>query len=191
MLGEKDQDSHMSADARRYTAPRGTQDIQPDQQPYWDFVRSAAARLCNEFGYGRIETPMFEDSGLFTRGIGEITDIVEKEMYVFDDRGGQPLALRPEGTAPVCRAYLEHGMHNLPQPVRLWYWTPIFRYDRPQAGRYRQHHQFGAEAIGDASASIDAEVIELLWRLYEELGLLDLVLNVNSICDQECRPAYL
>ena len=181
----------MSANARKYKAPRGTQDIQPDQQPYWDLVRSAIARLCNEFGYGRIETPVFEDSGLFSRSVGEATDIVEKERYVFEDRGGQTLALRPEGTAPVCRAYLERGMHNLPQPVRLWYWTPIFRYDRPQAGRYRQHHQFGAEAIGDASAAVDAEVIELLWRLYEELGLHDLVLNINSIGDQECRPAYL
>ena len=92
-------------------------------------------------------------------------------MYVFQDRGGEDLALRPEGTAPVCRAYLEHGMHNLPQPVRLWYWCPIFRYDRPQAGRYRQHHQFGCEAIGEADAAVDAEVIELLCRLYEELGL--------------------
>lgn len=191
MLAPKGPPLLMSADTRRYKAPRGTQDILPDEQPYWDFVRAAASRLCNEFGYGRIESPVFEDSGLFTRGVGEVTDIVEKEMYVFEDRGGQPLALRPEGTAPVCRAYLERGMHNLPQPVRLWYWTPIFRYDRPQAGRYRQHHQFGAEAIGDASASIDAEVIELLWRLYEELNLKDLVLNLNTIGDQECRPGYL
>jgi len=176
---------------RQYRAPRGTQDILPDKQPSWDFVRDAVAQLCTVFGYRRIETPVFEDASLFTRGVGEVTDIVQKEMYVFQDRGGQDLALRPEGTAPVCRAYLEHGLHNLPQPVRLWYWTPIFRYDRPQAGRYRQHHQFGAEAIGEADAAVDAEIIELLWRVYEELGLTDLSLNLNSIGDQNCRPAYL
>lgn len=175
----------------RYRAPRGTQDVLPEEQPYWDYIRAAATRLCDEFGYGAIQTPMFEDANVFTRGVGEITDIVEKEMYIFEDRGGQQLALRPEGTAPVCRAYLENGMSSMPQPVRLWYWTPIFRYDRPQAGRYRQHHQFGIEAIGDASASVDAEVIELLWRLYEELGLRDLTLNLNSIGDPVCRPAYL
>ncbi len=177
--------------AREYRAPRGTQDITPDEQPFWDLVWATTSRLCATFGYGRIETPIFEDAALFTRGVGEVTDIVQKEMYVFQDRGGQALALRPEGTAPVCRAYLERGMQNLQQPVRLWYWTPIFRYDRPQAGRYREHHQFGAEAIGDAGAAVDAEIIELLWRLYEELGLSGLTLHLNSIGDAQCRPAYL
>jgi histidyl-tRNA synthetase len=175
----------------RYQAPRGTQDILPPDQPYWDVVRKAVQRLCDNFGYARIDTPVFEDASLFTRGVGDVTDIVEKEMYVFEDRGGQELALRPEGTAPICRAYLEHGMHNQPQPVRLYYVAPNFRYDRPQAGRYRQHHQFGAEAIGEANSSVDAEIIELLWRLYEELGLVDLTLHLNSIGDRECRPAYL
>jgi histidyl-tRNA synthetase len=175
----------------RYKAPRGAQDILPEDQPYWDFVRDAAARLSKTFVYEAIETPVFEKASLFTRGVGEVTDIVQKEMYIFNDRGGLELALRPEGTAPVCRAYLEHGMHNLPQPVRLWYWTPIFRYDRPQAGRYRQHHQFGAEAIGEAASAVDAEVIELLWRLYEELGLRNLTLQLNSIGDSKCRPQYL
>jgi histidyl-tRNA synthetase len=177
--------------AQEYKAPRGTQDVLPEDQPYWDFVRDAASRLAAVFGYGRIETPVFEEASLFTRGVGEITDIVQKEMYIFKDRGGLDLALRPEGTAPVCRAYLEHGMHNQPQPVRLWYWTPIFRYDRPQAGRYRQHHQFGIEAIGEADSAVDAEVIELLWRLYEELGLTSLALQLNSIGDKQCRPQYL
>jgi histidyl-tRNA synthetase len=177
--------------AREYKAPRGTQDIIPEDQPYWDFVRDTASRLAAVFGYGRIETPVFEEASLFTRGVGEVTDIVQKEMYIFKDRGGLDLALRPEGTAPVCRAYLEHGLHNQPQPVRLWYWTPIFRYDRPQAGRYRQHHQFGVEAIGEADSAVDAEVIELLWRLYEELGLTGLTLQLNSIGDQQCRPRYL
>ena len=177
--------------SRDYRAPRGTQDVLPDDQPYWDLVRETAGRLCATFGYSLIETPVFEEASLFTRGVGEGTDIVQKEMYVFQDRGGQELALRPEGTAPVCRAYLQHGMHTLPQPVRLWYWTPIFRYDRPQAGRYRQHTQFGAEAIGEGDAAVDAEIIELLWRLYEELGLTGLTLHLNSIGDQQCRPAYL
>src|SRR2546425_4795020 len=175
----------------RYKAPRGTQDILPEDQPHWDFVREVAARISKAFGYEAIKTPVFEEASLFTRGVGEVTDIVQKEMYIFNDRSGLDLALRPEGTAPVCRAYLEHGMHNLPQPVRLWYWTPIFRYDRPQAGRYRQHYQFGAEAIGEAGAGVDAEIIEILWHLYEELGLSDLTLNLNSIGDQNCRPAYL
>ncbi len=175
----------------QYQAPRGTQDVLPEDQPYWDLIRDTAASLSASFGYARIETPIFEDASLFTRGVGEVTDIVQKEMYVFQDRGGQDLALRAEGTAPVCRAYLQHGMHNLTQPVRLWYWTPIFRYDRPQAGRYRQHHQFGAEAIGEADAAVDAEVIELLWRLYEELGLSGITLNLNSIGDEACRPKYL
>ena len=175
----------------RYQAPRGTQDILPADQPYWDAVRGAISRVASWFGYKRIETPLFEDASLFTRGVGDVTDIVQKEMYVFEDRGGQELSLRPEGTAPTCRAYLEHGMHNQPQPVRLFYIAPNFRYDRPQAGRYRQHTQFGAEAIGETDASVDAEIIELLWRLYEELGLTGLTLNLNSIGDQTCRPAYL
>jgi histidyl-tRNA synthetase len=176
---------------KQYQAPRGTQDILPADQPYWDAVREVVGRLCGRFGYARIDTPIFEDASLFTRGVGDVTDIVQKEMYVFEDRGGQELALRPEGTAPICRAYLEHGMHNQPQPVRLYYLAPNFRYDRPQAGRYRQHHQFGAEAIGEADASVDAEIIELLWRLYEELGLVGLTLHLNSIGDKVCRPAYL
>jgi len=175
----------------QYQAPRGTQDVLPEDQPWWDFVRATAERLARQFRYGAIETPMFEDGSLFLRTVGDATDIVSKEMYLFKDRGEQQLALRPEGTAPVCRAYLEHGMGNLPQPVRLWYWMPNFRYDRPQAGRYREHHQFGVEAIGDDDPAIDAEIIELLWRLYEELGLSGLTLHLNSIGDPNCRPAYL
>jgi histidyl-tRNA synthetase len=176
---------------KEYRAPRGTQDVLPADEPYWDFVEATAARLCARFGYGWIETPIFEDASLFTRGVGDVTDIVKKEMYVFEDRGGQELALRPEATAPICRAYLQNGMHSLPQPVRLWSVAPIFRYDRPQAGRYREHHQFDVEAIGEADAAVDAEIVELLWRLYEELGLTGLTLNLNTIGDYNCRPAYL
>ena len=174
-----------------FSAPRGTSDVLPAEQPYWREAIDAAERLCRLFGYARIDTPTFEQADLFERGAGEGSDVVRKEMYVFDDRSGERLALKPEGTASICRAYLQHGMGNLPQPVRLYYLSPTFRYERPQAGRRRQHTQFGCEAIGDADAAVDAEVIELLWRLYADLGLGDLVLLLNSIGDRTCRPRYL
>ena len=174
-----------------YRAPRGTQDILPQEQPFWRYVEQKAAEICRLYGYERIDLPMFEDAGLFTRGVGEGTDIVEKEMYVFEDRGGNSLALRPEGTASVCRAYLEHGMHNRPQPVKLYYIGPAFRYERPQAGRYRQHGHFGCEAIGDADPTLDAEVIDMAWQFFTSLGLGRFTIVLNSIGCKECRPAYL
>ncbi|MCH8025815.1 MAG: histidine--tRNA ligase [Chloroflexi bacterium] len=177
--------------ASRYQAPRGTGDVLPEDEPYWRFVRETGERICHRFGYRRIETPMFEAAGLFLRGVGAGTDIVEKEVYIFEDRGGDKLALRPEGTANVCRAYLEHGMQSLPQPVRLFYISPVFRYDRPQAGRYRQHTQLGVEAIGDGEALVDAEVIDLLASFYDALGLAGITLQLNSIGDSACRPAYV
>ncbi|HIN36809.1 MAG TPA: histidine--tRNA ligase, partial [Dehalococcoidia bacterium] len=154
-----------------FQAPRGTADHLPEEQKYWRYIESKAMDVAARFGFGRIDTPAFEDSNLFIRSVGEGTDIVEKEMYTFDDRGGDSITLRPEGTAPVCRAYLEHGMHNLPQPVRMYYFCPVFRYERPQAGRFRQHHQFGVEVLGDADPSVDAEVIEVAWDLMTSLGL--------------------
>ena len=175
----------------RIQAPRGTQDILPAEQPYWDLVRQTAAEVAREYGFQRIDTPMFEDTGVFERGVGEGTDIVEKEMYTFEDKGGDSITLRAEGTAPVVRAYLEHGMYKLPQPVKLFYICPIFRFERPQKGRYRQHHQFGVEALGEIDPSLDAEVIELLWTLYARLGLTGLSLQINSIGDGNCRPRYL
>ena len=174
-----------------YRAPRGTADILPEEQRYWRYVEAEAREIARRYGYGRLDTPVFEHSNLFVRGVGQVTDIVEKEMYTFQDRGGDYVALRPEGTAPVCRAYLEHGMRNLPQPVRMHYFCPVFRYDRPQAGRFRQHHQFGVEALGDGDPSVDAEVIEMAWQLMKGLGLRDLTLLINSIGDPQCRPAYL
>jgi histidyl-tRNA synthetase len=174
-----------------YRAPRGTADILPEEQRYWRYIEAQAGAMGQRYGYGRLETPVFENTGLFVRGVGQITDIVEKEMYSFQDRGGDSMSLRPEGTAPVCRAYLEHGMRNLPQPVRLYYFCPVFRYERPQAGRYRQHHQFGVEALGDGDPSVDAEVVEMAWQLMKDLGLRDLTLLINSIGDPQCRPAYL
>ena len=174
-----------------FQAPRGTADLLPAEQKYWRYIEAKAVDLAQRYGFGRIDTPVFEDSELFVRSVGEGTDIVEKEMYTFEDRGGDSVTLRPEGTAPVCRAYLEHGMHNLPQPVRLYYFCPVFRYERPQAGRFREHHQFGAEVLGDADPSVDAEVIELAWQLMLSLGLRDISLLVNSIGDSQCRPAYI
>ena len=144
-----------------YKAPRGTSDILPLEQAYWKYVEEKAISLCQLYGYQPLSTPIFEDSQLFTRTAVGGTDITDKEMYIFKDRGNHELALRPEGTAPVCRAYLQHGLFNLPQPVRLYYIGATFRYERPQAGRYRQHHQFGFEAIGDADPTLDAEVIEM------------------------------
>lgn len=174
-----------------FKSPRGTQDILPADQPYWNYVRKTAGRVAAEFGYGRIDTPLFEATSLFQRGVGDETDIVQKEMYTFEDNGGDSLTLRPEGTAAVCRAYIEHGMHNLPQPVRQFYLAPMFRYERPQAGRMRQHNQFGVEAIGDASAAVDAELIELGFRYLSQLGISNFTLRINSLADPEERKPYL
>jgi len=174
-----------------YQAPRGTADILPAEQAYWLYLESRVAEISRLYGYERIITPTFEDAGLFVRSVGENTDIVRKEMYTFADRGGNDLTLRPEGTAPVCRAYLEHGMASLAQPVKLYYTAAIFRYERPQAGRYREHHQFGFEAIGEADATLDAEVIDLAWRLATSIGLKDLSLQLNSIGCKNCRPGYV
>lgn len=172
-------------------APRGTVDVLPQEQKYWRYIERQAVDTCRRFGYQRIDTPMFETAGLFVRTVGGETDLVQKETYTFEDRGGDLLTLRPEGTAPVCRAYLEHGMSSLPQPVRLYYFCPIFRYERPQAGRYRQHHQFGIEAIGDGDPTVDAEVIQMAWLLTQEMRLKGLTLFINSIGDNACRPSYL
>ena len=174
-----------------YQAARGTTDILPEEQPYWRYVEQAIDNITRFYGYQRIDTPIFEDTSLFRRSAGEYTDIVQKEMYTFDDRGGNSLTLKPEGTPSVCRAYIQHGLHNLPQPVRLYYVSPIFRYDRPQAGRYRQHFQLGCEAIGDDDPALDAEVIDMAWRFYSSLGLQNISLYLNSIGCKECRPRYL
>jgi len=174
-----------------YRAPRGTSDILPAEQVYRSYIEQRVIKLAELYGYTRINTPTFEDTRLFSRSIGEGTDIVEKEMYTFEDKGGNPLTLRPEGTAPVCRAYLEHGMHNLPQPVKLYYLASIFRYERPQAGRYREHYQFGYEAFGDGDPALDAEVIDMAWQFLGSLNLRDLSLKLNSIGCRKCRLGYL
>ncbi|MCJ7523147.1 MAG: histidine--tRNA ligase [Dehalococcoidia bacterium] len=174
-----------------YRAPRGTSDILPQEQAYWSYIKQKAFALCELYGYRRIDTPTFEDSRLFVRSIGEETDIVAKETYTFEDKSGDKLTLLPEGTASVCRAYIEHGMHTLPQPVKLYYYASIFRYERPQAGRYREHHQFGVETLGEADPALDAEVIDMAWQVYVNLGLNGLTLNLNSIGCNACRPEYI
>lgn len=177
--------------ATRFQAPRGTQDILPDIQPYWAAVQAAIAEVTRLYGFQRIDTPAFEAAALFEKGSGDTTDIVEKEMYTFEDRGGDALALTPEGTPAICRAYLEHGMGSWPQPVRLYTTHQMFRYDRPQKGRYRQHTQFDCEVFGSTDPLVDAEVISVLWMLYGRLGLTGLQVRVASLDDREPRQQYL
>ncbi len=177
--------------ATRFQAPRGTQDILPDVQPYWAAIRAAIADVTRLYGFQRIDTPAFEAAALFEKGSGDTTDIVEKEMYTFEDRGGDQLALTPEGTPAICRAYLEHGMGSWPQPVRLYTTHQMFRYDRPQKGRYRQHTQFDCEVFGSTDPLVDAEVISVLWMLYQRLGLSGLQVRIASLDDPEPRRAYL
>ncbi|HCH36262.1 MAG: histidine--tRNA ligase [Chloroflexi bacterium] len=174
-----------------FQSPRGTADILPQEQALWSYVRSKLTYSADLFGYQRIDTPIFEDTALFSRTVGEETDIVQKEMYSFEDRGGQSLTLRPEGTAAVCRAYLQHGLHNLAQPQRLYYLCPMFRYDRPQAGRFRQFNQFGIEAIGESDAIIDLEVIQLAIHSMSNLGLQNMRLVLNNIGDHNDRKNYI
>jgi histidyl-tRNA synthetase len=174
-----------------YQAPRGTADILPEDQPLWSFTAKTVTEAAHVHGYRRIDTPIFEETGLFLRTVGKETDIVQKEMYSFDDRGGTNITLRPEGTAAVSRAYLESGMHNQAQPVRLFYLCPMFRYDRPQAGRFRQFNQFGVEAIGDSNAAVDLEVIQLAMDTMRRLGLGGMKLLLNNIGDASDRPRFI
>lgn len=171
--------------------PRGTQDLLPGQIEKWQYVENTVRELCSKFQYKEIRTPMFESTELFVRGVGETTDVVSKEMYTFDDKKGRSLTLRPEGTAPVVRSYIENKMFgNVTQPVKLFYLAQIFRYERPQAGRYRQHHQFGVEALGSADPAIDAEVIGLAYGFYQKVGLTNLQIKLNSLGDAESRNAH-
>lgn len=174
-----------------YQAPRGTQDILPDDAPSWQYVEDEACRQARLAGYREVRTPTFESTAVFQRGVGAATDIVEKEMYTFLDKGGESMTLRPEGTAGVVRAYLQRGMASLPQPVKLYSLLNLFRYDRPQKGRLREFHQFNIEAIGEADPLLDAELVALQWRFYQQLGLKDLSLHLNSVGDGRCGPAYV
>ena len=171
-------------------APRGTHDVLPSDRRWWQLVRTIE-ELTALYGYGRVQTPGFEDTALFQRTSGEASDVVHKEMYTFADRGDRSLTLRPEGTAPIARAYIEHGLFREPQPVKLFTIAPMYRYGRPGRGRYREHYQLSLEAIGSAEPAIDAEVIQFYSELLRRLGVTQWELRLNSIGDQNCRPAYV
>jgi histidyl-tRNA synthetase len=177
--------------AGKFQAPRGTFDVLPEAGRARARLERAATGVFARAGYEPIATPSFEDTELFERGVGKSTDIVRKEMFSFEDKGGRSLTLRPEGTAPICRAYVEHGMHKLAQPVKLAYLGPFFRHERPQAGRYRQFHQLGAECIGTDSPLADAEAIALLSDLLSELGVPGVQLHLGSLGSLDARRAYL
>jgi len=172
------------------TGPRGTKDILPEAIGNWRYIENTAREICSLYGYQEIRTPIFEHTELFLRGIGETTDIVEKEMYTFKDRGERSITLRPENTAAVVRAFLEHKIYADSQPTKLFYIGPMFRYDRPQAGRFRQFHQFGIEAISAKGPTVDAEIIMLAVQFFQQLGLKDLQLYLNSVGCPNCRPVY-
>jgi histidyl-tRNA synthetase len=175
----------------KFQAPRGTHDVLPAEFALWQRILRAAADVCALYGYRPILTPGFEDTELFVRTSGAGSDIVRKEMYTFTDLGGRSLTLRPEATAPICRAYVEHGLHREPQPVKLYTIAANYRYDTPQRGRYREHRQLSVEAIGSADPALDAEVIELYTALLDRLEIGGYTIQLNSIGDRECRPAYI
>ena len=175
----------------RFEAPRGTHDILPSEQPLWQWVTGQMKEVCALYGYRSIDTPAFEDTELIIRTSGGGSDVVQKETYTFQDRSGRSLTLRPEATAPICRAYLQHGMYREPQPQKLYTIGPMWRYDRPQKGRYREHWQLSVEAIGTDDPAVDAEVIQLYAELLSRLGVTRYTLELNSIGDQQCRPAYV
>ena len=178
------------AKKNRVQLVKGMKDILPDEQLYWATIRDRVFNVAKNYGFSRIDTPVVESTSLFKRTVGEDTDIVSKEMYSFVTQGGDKLSLRPENTAGVVRAYVEHGMLNLPQPVKLFYIGPQFRHDNPQAGRYRQFWQFGFEVIGDDDPVIDAQMIIISYSVLRDLGL-DIEVQINSVGDSECRPQYL
>jgi histidyl-tRNA synthetase len=174
----------------KITGPRGTNDILPGESIKWQYVEKKAMDILKRYNYQEIRIPIFEDTNLFQRGIGETTDIVEKEMYTFNDKGGRSITLRPEGTASVVRSFLEHKIYGQAQPTKYFYFGPMFRYERPQSGRYRQFHQMGVEVLGTDNPAIDAEVILLGLQMLKELGLSDLEVHLNSVGCPECRDRY-
>lgn len=170
--------------------PRGTNDFLPADTAKWQYIEAMLREICAQFGYQELRTPIFEETELFCRGVGGTTDIVQKEMYTFSDQGERSLTLRPENTASAARAYLENKLFALSQPVKLYYMGPMFRYERPQAGRFRQFHQFGVEVFGSASPLADAEVIALAWEFYSRLAIRNMVLHINSVGCPDCRRKH-
>lgn len=177
--------------SRRYRRPTGTLDILPEERPYWRFLEQTIHDLMSLYGYEQVDVPVFEYTELYVRGVGEGTDIVEKEMYSFEDKGGDDITLRPEFTAGIARAYVENGMHKRPQPVKVYAIGPVFRYERPQAGRYRQHTQVSVEAFGEQDPALDFEILSLAWHLFERLGFRRLYFQLNSTGCPVCRPRYI
>ncbi|MGC9397064.1 MAG: histidine--tRNA ligase [Anaerolineae bacterium] len=175
----------------KFTRPTGTQDILPEDQPYWEHVLACVATVAREYGFARIDVPIFETTEVFARGVGAGTDIVDKEMYSFKDKGNNDITLRPEFTAGVMRAYIENGMHVLSQPVKLYSTGPVFRYERPQAGRYRQLHQFNAEIIGEQNPLADLEIMLIAWDIYARLQFTDISFQLNTTGCPVCRPGYV
>jgi len=176
---------------KKLQKPRGTKDIWGEDQKYFKYVQNVFESVAEEAGFQKIETPAFEDTNLFVRGVGKETDIVGKEMYTFKDKSKNSLTLRPEGTAPVVRAYLEDGMQSLPQPVSLYYFSNYFRYERPQAGRYREFWQYGLEVLGDTSPLVDANIIAVASRIYKKLNIQNISIQINSMGCPVCRPKYI
>jgi histidyl-tRNA synthetase len=174
----------------QFQAPRGTHDVLPNDHLWWHVVRTIEEQ-CAQYGYGRVQTPGFEDTALFARTAGEASDVVHKEMYTFEDRSGRSITLRPEGTAPIARAYVEHGLMQEPQPVKAYTIAPMYRYGRPGRGRFREHWQLSLEAIGSADPAIDAEILQFYTELLRRLGVTEWELHLNSIGDANCRPAYV
>ncbi len=171
-------------------APKGTNDMLPDKSHIWQYIEDEIRKICKEYNFKEIRTPVFEHTELFERGVGDTTDVVQKEMYTFNDKGDRSITLRPEGTSPCARLYIEHGLFNIPQPAKLFYLFSCYRYENKQAGRYREFHQFGAESLGSQEPSVDAELMSLAMLLYERIGLKNLKLNINSIGCPKCRSEY-
>ncbi len=173
-----------------FQAPTGMHDILGEDQKYFQEIYAAVVELVDFYHFKKITTPILENSDLFAKGIGLDTDIVEKEMFSLKTKGGDSLSLRPEGTAGVVRSYIEHGMRNLPQPLKFWYFGPFFRYERPQAGRYRQFYQAGLEVIGEKNSVVDVQIIQIFYNILKKLNFKNLLVEINSIGDSQCRPNY-
>lgn len=174
----------------KFQSPVGMSDILPEDQKYISRIYEVVSNIASFYGFGKIDTPIVEDTEIFEKGTGSATDIVKKEMFTFKTKGGDSLTLRPEGTPGITRAYIENGMQSWPQPVKLWYWGPYFRYEHPQAGRYRQFWQFGFEVFGEQGPVIDAQIIQIFYNILKELKLKNLIVEVNSIGDNQCKPYY-
>jgi histidyl-tRNA synthetase len=175
---------------KSFQSVKGMADILPQSQPYWEYLRQCVHKTAQAYGFERIDTPIVEDEDLFKVSAGETSDIVQKQMYSFKSKGGDNLVLRPEGTAPIMRSYIEHGMLNLPQPLKLYYMGPFFRYEQPQGGRYRQFYQFGFEVLGEESPVVDAQLVNIFINIMKEVGFKNIEAQVNSIGCKECRPKF-